>query len=359
MEWVEPEYSRRRVNEAWAIYREIEESEAWGFGERDAYEDALAIVNNWRQSHSYPLNAVQVNLRHNSRVVDPRGLVAQRLKRFTSIESKLFRFPNMRLSQMQDIGGCRAVVDSLTEVRLLHERYISSRSNHKLSTTDDYVANPKDDGYRGIHLVYKYQSNDFLRRVYNDLKIEVQLRSRFQHAWATAVEVVGTLVNQVLKSDEGDDEWLRFFALMGAVIAIREKAPRVPRTPDDLGELIRELDDYEHRLGVIRRLRDYREGIKATEDAAYGATFFIMASNFKTNELTVQGYTRQQLGLALNDLKEFEETNRSSVNYDVVLVSVASLAELRRAYPNYYADTNLFLRLLRGYLDPYRARRNA
>ena len=112
-------------------------------------------------------------------------------------------------------------------------------------------------------------------------------------------------------------------------------------------------DGFDGPLEILER------AIKATEDAAYGATFFIMASNFKTNELTVQGYTRQQLGLALNDLKEFEETNRSSVNYDVVLVSVASLAELRRAYPNYYADTNLFLRLLRGYLDPYRARRNA
>jgi ppGpp synthetase/RelA/SpoT-type nucleotidyltranferase len=34
------------------------------------------------------------------------AIVAQRLKRFESIASKLVREPNMKLSQMQDLGGC-------------------------------------------------------------------------------------------------------------------------------------------------------------------------------------------------------------------------------------------------------------
>lgn len=354
MEWVEPQYSRQAVNHAWAVYRHLRRLDNWTVEQYDEYENVLRIINNWRQSHSYPLNAIQVNLRNHARKVDPGFLVAQRLKRFSSIESKLFRLSDMKLSQMQDIGGCRAVVDTIKEVQQLHDSYIVSRSHHLLSTTDDYIANPKNDGYRGIHLVYKYQSNVEHRQVYNDLKIEIQLRSRFQHAWATAVEVVGTMVNEALKVDEGDADWLRFFSLMGAIISVREKAPHVPNTPDDPQELIREIDYYERRLDVMRRLRDYSNGIRTTEDSAAGAVIFVMVSNLSTNEMTVSGYTRQHLADAIHDLEYYERISGKPDHLDVVLVSVASLAELKRAYPNYYADTNLFLRLLRNDLKRYR-----
>jgi hypothetical protein len=41
--------------------------------------------------------------------------------------------------------------------------------------------------------------------IYNDLKIEMQLRSQYQHAWATAVETVGTFIGQALKSSIGPE----------------------------------------------------------------------------------------------------------------------------------------------------------
>ncbi|MBU6438396.1 MAG: hypothetical protein KGQ77_12790, partial [Betaproteobacteria bacterium] len=62
---------------------------------------------------------------------------------------------------------------------------------------------------------------------FNNQKIEVQLRTRLQHAWATAVEIVDAFTGQALKSglklNSGDPKWRRFFALMSSVIAIREK----------------------------------------------------------------------------------------------------------------------------------------
>jgi ppGpp synthetase/RelA/SpoT-type nucleotidyltranferase len=72
-------------------------------------ERALTIINNWRSVHSFPLNTFQKTLRDKARKVDSQVLVAQRIKRLSSIELKLRRFaPQMQLSQMQDIGGCRA-----------------------------------------------------------------------------------------------------------------------------------------------------------------------------------------------------------------------------------------------------------
>lgn len=82
-----------------------EPDEPWATSERwAAWSNAIDVVNNWRSSHGYPLNTFQMNLRKSARVLDPEADVAQRTKRLHSIATKLDRFPDMKLSQMQDVG---------------------------------------------------------------------------------------------------------------------------------------------------------------------------------------------------------------------------------------------------------------
>jgi len=116
----------------------------------------ISVVNNWRSAHGYALNTFAVNLRKSVPPVDPAALVAQRTKRLASITAKLDRFPNMKLTQMQDIGGCRAVGQSAANVKQLANFYQNtSRIRHKLASCDDYTIKPQVSGYRGIHLVYR------------------------------------------------------------------------------------------------------------------------------------------------------------------------------------------------------------
>ena len=103
------------------------------------------------------------------------------------------------------------------------------------------ISNPKADGYRSFHLVSKYRSNLPDKQVYDGLRIEIQIRSQLQHAWATAVETISTFTDQALKSGLGDDRWKRFFALMGSLMALREGCPIVPNTPTEKKELIKEI----------------------------------------------------------------------------------------------------------------------
>ncbi|WP_186307778.1 RelA/SpoT domain-containing protein [Paraburkholderia sp. BCC1884] len=168
----------------------------------DRYLDAYAVMSNWRASHQFPLNTFKINLRDRARSVDEYAFVAQRLKRAPSIVAKLSRFPNMRLTQMQDIGGCRAVLSTLADVTLLRDALKSSRIKHRLVNEKDYIAAPKQDGYWGIHLVYRYVSDR--KETYNNHSVEIQIRTNLQHAWATAVETVGTLIGQGLKADQGE-----------------------------------------------------------------------------------------------------------------------------------------------------------
>ena len=231
MEWITPQYSRQEVDDAGH-----ELANRYLHPYSPSIQDALAIANNWRSSHAFPLNTMQVYLRRKANQIESTSLVAQRVKRLSSIEeSKLSRFSWLKFSEMQDVGGCRAIVRSVSHVEKLVKVYRHSNIKHTLIDEDDYIRRPKNSGYRGVHLIYRYRSDR--KATYNDLKIEIQIRSTLQHVWATAVETVGTFTRQALKSSQGEDDWLRFFALMSTYLAIKEGSPIVPKTPQDLGLL--------------------------------------------------------------------------------------------------------------------------
>ncbi len=203
MTFPEPKFSRTQVQKA-GDYLISEDAQS----DFNQWVDSFIVLSNWRACHGYPINTFQATLRTKLKKIDGNALVAQRLKRTPSILNKLKRFPGMSLSRMQDIGGLRAVVSTLPQLNKLYENYKDTRFTHKLVSEYDYVAKPKISGYRSIHLVYKYA----LPRpsAYDGLQVELQLRTRLQHAWATAVETVGTFLEHSLKSSEGPDEWLNF-----------------------------------------------------------------------------------------------------------------------------------------------------
>jgi hypothetical protein len=173
MAWTEPLHSRSQVDKAGRAFVDPKSS-------RDERELALAVINNWRSAHGFPLNTMQMGLRHKAIAHDGDALVAQRIKRLASIRAKLERYPDMGLSRMQDIGGCRAVVNTVSDVLAVRQEYERSRSKHKLLRCDDYMFDrPKPSGYRGLHLIYRYYSDR--KTTFNGLRVEVQVRSRLQH----------------------------------------------------------------------------------------------------------------------------------------------------------------------------------
>ncbi len=314
----------------------------------EAIEHALVVVNNWRSSHSYPVNTFQMGLRQRVARVDDRGpLVSQRIKRLAAIKAKLVRFESMDLARMHDIGGCRAVVASIPKVQQLVDSYLKSDMKHELKRNDDYIREPKDDGYRGIHLIYAHQSSSHPQ--YNGLRIEVQIRTQLQHAWAAAVETVGTMLQQSLKSHQGEAEWLRFFALMGTAMALRERAPRVPNTPWRRAEFIPELRQLAAKLNVAQRLRGYGAALSTKmleHPDLKNAHFFLVQLDPKEHQTMITGFVKTQQQEATDMYLKVERDIADTPGAEAVLVSVSSLKALRRAYPSYFLDTNRFLQAL-------------
>ncbi len=351
MAWTEPKYSRSRVDKAGRLL--ASDADKSGSASPEEWNQALAVINNWRSSHGYPLHMMGKTLLRRARQVDEKALVAQRLKRLDSISLKLKRFEKMQLSRMQDIGGCRAILSNVNQVAQLAKIYVGGikknpRSRIELVGHHDYINNPKPDGYRSFHLIFKYWSESQQSRKYNGLRIEVQLRSRLQHAWATAVETVSTFTGQALKSDIGKASWKRFFALMGTAIARQERPYLVDGIPLTKVELREELVSLCESLQVMEVLMGYRETLQITKigewEKPYQKGQSLLVLNTDEKRIEVRTFAHDNAEGASELYLYFEKKARDNPSLQVVLVSVDSLSKLKSAYPNYYLDTTTFLR---------------
>lgn len=301
--------------------------------------DAVHVVDRWRRAHSEPLRTFQANLR---RRVKNRGVVATRLKRLPTIIGKLERLQRLKLSQLQDIGGCRVIVGSANQATDLATNLVESRIRHRLLKLDDYISSPRSTGYRGIHLIYSFFSER--KSLLNGLSVEIQFRSRLQHQWATAVETVGAFTGNDLKSNRGDKDWLRFFALMSAAIARREDKPTVPKVPTNSVELSQELNQLNAKIGDIpARLRAFRAIADMPRPHRFGkGRTYVLELDLQTGSISGYNFAQQARENALAYYLERELLNRDNPQVDVVYVAADSLTALNRAYPNYFANLSEF-----------------
>lgn len=129
MAWIKPSFPREDVNKAAQALVAYGKMTDWNYDIYHDYSAALPIINNWRSSHSFPLNTFRTNLNRSALRICPEVITAQRIKRLSSISQKLQRFPDMKLSQMQDIGGCRAILQSVAQVNQLTEYYKKVKLN--------------------------------------------------------------------------------------------------------------------------------------------------------------------------------------------------------------------------------------
>ncbi|MFL6597260.1 MAG: RelA/SpoT domain-containing protein, partial [Chthoniobacterales bacterium] len=148
--WTEPRHTSREVTAAGKLLYHSEVSK-----NSESYLKATEVVENWRDAHNYPLHVIKKRLKAYAKKVDSASAVGQRIKRLRSIEAKMKKESGMRLAQMQDIGGCRAVLDDTHKVLELVRLY-KERTEHKFAREKDYFAEPRNTGYRSYHLIYRF-----------------------------------------------------------------------------------------------------------------------------------------------------------------------------------------------------------
>lgn len=307
---------------------------------------AFATAHAWRNGHLEPLRRVRDELSKKVRRLGAGRLAVGRLKRFQSIRRKL-KTGRVTLYQMQDIGGVRAIVPTMRHVDALTAQYLSGKSIHEYCDSDDYIAQPKPDGYRSRHIIVKFADPKGIAGG-NRIVIEIQIRTHLQHAWATAVEAVGFVRGENLKGGQGDREWLRFFELVSGEFAAEEGQPVGQSVPQDAATRLQELREVADRIGAVATLESYNQAIKSTEGyLGLKGHSYIIRYDVATREVTVDRFA----GFArLSDQKSEEQIYDETKN--LIIVEIDKVDDLRSAYPNYFLDVRMFTdRLKRIVLD--------
>lgn len=336
--WETPKFSKKQIDRAGKI---IVSPDSTVLQEMEALE----VLNNWRSSHAYPLQVIASNLRRKN----PNAIVVQRLKRLDSITGKLKRFPEMSLYRMQDLGGCRVILDDVKDVYESVRNYKYSRIRHILKREDDYIIHPKASGYRSYHMVYQFHSDT--KDTYNkNMLVEIQFRTQYQHIWATALETMGVYTKTALKASIGDKDILRFFTLVSSVFAIGESTPTCPDTSDNYDVLIKEIKEIDTRLNIVSRLSALSTAIRYTnEKYDKNKGYYLLRLDFNRRMLKIDAFTKSQIELATKAYNQIESVNNPDI--DSVLVSATSFETLKAAYPNYFTDITQFVDIMRNILN--------
>lgn len=337
-------FSKSQTDLAGDILREAGSS-------KEKKNNALEILSNWRGAHNYPMSVFKIRLKNTAKKIDPSALAVQRLKRVPSIIKKLNRKyqgkkATMKLTQMQDIAGCRAIMSNVTLAKKLYqESYVKGDIKHKKVNEKDYIAHPKKDGYRSIHLIYRYHADKAGKIDFNGLLVEVQIRSKLQHIWATAVETVDFFTRQAIKSNQGQADWANFFRLVSSAFARFEKCPTIPETPQNEAELYKIIKQKEKKLQVRTKMDGWAKSLKFFDNLKNKKNlhFFLLEIDTIQEKLTISGYSKRQEQKAVADYAAAEKKIYGRREYDVVLVGADTMKDLKKAYPNYFLDTKEFL----------------
>lgn len=297
----------------------------------------LQVIDDWRAAHRAVLNTFQAILRERAR---GNGVtVAQRHKRRRTIFDKLRRFPSMHLSRMDDVAGCRLIFKNVAELYAFRERFHRARFKHKRRNDldkYDYMKRPKPTGYRGVHDVYEYDVNSEVGKPLTGLYVEIQYRTLVQHAWATAVEVIGFITESQPKFQQGDKRFERAMALASEILARAHEDARgaFPNLEDK--DLVAQFLAADKELGLLKMLRGLNAADQAVSDNRNAILIF-------SGESSLEVRTFRDAPDALRALFELE---RQMPERDIVLVRADTSDEVRLAFKNYFSDARDFIRLV-------------
>ena len=151
-------------------------------------EEDLRVLDDYRRSFGEAYEEVVRTIREKLNL-QPTGRPA---KSTSSIIEKLHR-ESIRLSQVQDIAGCRIIV---ADVREQDKVITQLREYFPSASVVDRRLHPSY-GYRAVHVIIK-----ILEKL-----VEVQIRTELQHGWAELSEKFSDEVDPGIKYG-GGDKWI-------------------------------------------------------------------------------------------------------------------------------------------------------
>jgi ppGpp synthetase/RelA/SpoT-type nucleotidyltranferase len=324
-----------------------------------ATEAEFQIVDQWRSAHGYVINTFQAWLKGH---INKQGYYiefAQRLKRRNTVVDKLLRKNSVGdplisdVASMHDFAGCRMIFETLDELydfrSYIHSSQTMRNVEHQLRhdpSKYDYIERPKFTGYRGIHDVYRHFPRGSVRRQqkkpWDGLLVELQYRTRAQHAWATAVEISDLLDGERTKFELDTTERGRFFAIASEIIARKHEGINNSFHDVSTEVLQGELRALEEKMGILRRL----ELLKQFEDEEKLQKHNVLnIYRGEDGQPALEVIAFKSAAPAIEKASELE-ARQDSLN--AVYVRSDNPKTLRSAYRNYFYDPVDFVKIIQA-----------
>ncbi|NLD26464.1 MAG: GTP pyrophosphokinase family protein [Acholeplasmataceae bacterium] len=119
------------------------------------------------------------------RVYNPIEIVSGRVKTVSSILEKADRLGinhNDIAEKIYDIAGIRITCKYIQDVYQVYE-LLKTRKDIDIFMVKDYINNPKENGYRSLHIIAKYQVETVDGQF--PINMEFQIRTHAMHLWAS------------------------------------------------------------------------------------------------------------------------------------------------------------------------------
>jgi putative GTP pyrophosphokinase len=165
-----------------------------------------------------------------------------RIKSNASIIAKLQR-ESIRLTQIQDIAGCRIVVANSSDQNLV---VLGLADVGRDAAVVDRRRNPSH-GYRAVHVIARF----------DDYPVETQVRTELQHRWAEVSEKYSDVIDPAIKYGGGNPN------IQQELLRVSSDIGEVEKFEIEYDKSVNFLLDYQ----VIRALEQYRAQVNQKLDA--------------------------------------------------------------------------------------------
>lgn len=155
---------------------------------------------------------------------------------------------------------------------------------------------------------------------------------------------MGIFLGQALKSGQGETPWRDFFVKASAALACIEKCPPVPgfETRSER-EIFEDVAEAESQLHVLNKLRSFAIAADNITTNRGQGHYHLIILNSQRRTVSIIPYSTARLAEATTAYAEVEARTRNGEPIEAVLVSAGPIEALRRAYPNYFLDTQEFI----------------
>lgn len=320
--------SRKQATAAGKMLKELS-----GQQNSEEYGKQILILDSWRHQHEEP---AQIFFKKLVGIINkyPDAMATYRLKRKESILKKLYRSNgNFELGAMDDIAGCRVIVNSISEVYEVYNEILNLKKTKEIDIkkTKDYIKNPEKSGYRSLHIIIKQTLKQ--ENIDRQYRIELQIRTKLQHHWSTAVEAMSEIDNVEYKDptliSKGNiriQSCLQFFKVISELFDCCENNDDAcSKSNEELVNSVRTNDNFKEIIEDLKAARNSVTINMQKNSAQGGEGLYLLELSRETQELTIHSYTMDCVEKAITNYNSKENGSISNeankIQYDTEIDS--------------------------------------